>query len=83
MADQQMPNDAARKSKAEGERWSPEGDMAGANQAGGSQQGGGITNRPLGEEQSEQAAVPERGESKPGAHAGHGGDDTGEPESER
>jgi len=67
MADQNMPNDASRKSKAEGDRFSG-GDMAGANQ-----QGGGITNRPADEEVANQQAVPDRGESKPGVHAGHGG----------
>jgi hypothetical protein len=58
----EQPNDASSKSKAEGERWNePE-------------QQSGISNRPLEEEQSEQEAVPARGESKPGAHAGHGDD---------
>ncbi len=79
MADQNAPNSASQKSKAEGERWNPEDDMTGANQPGG-QQGagrndegaGGITNRPLEEERQNQDAVPDRGESKPGAHAGHG-----------
>lgn len=65
MADQQSPNDTSRKSKAEGERWS------------GSDEAGGITNRPLDEEAENQAAVPDRGESKPGAHAGHGDARTG------
>ena len=68
MADHNMPNDASSKSKAEGDRFSG-GDMAGANQ-----QGGGITNRPADEEVANQQAVPDRGESKPGVHAGHGGD---------
>lgn len=60
MADRQSPNEASRKSKAEGERWDTD------------EQAGGITNRPLDEEKDSQEAVPERGESKPGAHAGHG-----------
>ena len=63
MADQKAPNEASRKSQAEGDRWSPEEEE---NRA------GGITNRPLEEESASQEAVPDRGESKPGAHAGHG-----------
>jgi hypothetical protein len=40
----------------------------------GERDAGGITNRPLSEEEENQAAVPERGESREGAHAGHGDD---------
>ena len=58
----EQPNDASRKSKAEGDR--PDNDNA-----------GGISNRPADEEISNQQAVPPRGESKPGAHAGGGGGD--------
>jgi hypothetical protein len=58
MRDKDMPNQAANKSKAEGDR-----------------DAGGITNRPLTEEEENQAAVPERGESRDGAHAGHGDDE--------
>lgn len=78
MADQNAPNDASRKTQAEGERWSPEGDMAGANQLGNDagndadDQAGGITNRPIEEEHASQDAVPDRGDTKHGAHAGHG-----------
>jgi hypothetical protein len=61
MAEKQAPNQASRKSQAEGDR---PGEM--------DEQAGGITNRPLDEEQRNQEAIPERGESKPGAHAGHG-----------
>ena len=68
MTEQNKPNQASQKSKAEGDRMQG-GDMAGANQ-----QGGGITNRPKREEDANQEALPERGESKPGVHAGHGGD---------
>ena len=57
----EQPNDASRKSKAEGDRMD--------------EASGGITNRPLDEEMSNQEAVPARGESKPGAHAGHGDSD--------
>jgi hypothetical protein len=66
----EQPNDASRKSKAEGDRMDDE-------------TAGGITNRPLDEEMSNQDAVPARGESKPGAHAGHGDDDTDSRRSER
>jgi hypothetical protein len=62
MADENAPNDASRKSKAEGERWDQEEDA------------GGITNRPLDEEIANQEALPKPGESQPGAHAGHGDD---------
>ena len=77
MDDQNVPNAASRKEKAEGDRQAG-GDLAGANQ-----QGGGITNRPASEEAASQQAVPERGESKPGAHAGHGDRDADEGRSER
>ena len=53
----EQPNDASRKSKAEGDRWSDEESQAG------------ISNRPLDEEVSNQDAVPPRGDSKPGARA--------------
>jgi len=75
----QQPNDASRKDKAEGERWDesvyrpPEG-------------GSGITNRSLEEEMENQASLPDRGQSKPGAHAGHGdssADDFDGPRSDR
>jgi hypothetical protein len=75
MANENAPNDASRKSQAEGERWKSDADtVERADQAGGQNpdQGGGITNRPLDEEQENQAAVPDRGKSREGAHAGHG-----------
>ncbi len=62
----EQPNDASRKSKAEGERWNE------------TEERSGISNRPPDEEQSNQEAVPPRGESKPGAHAGHGDNDANE-----
>ncbi len=82
MADQNMPNDASRKSKAEGDRGINEQAATDRDQRSGSTadtQGGGITNRPIDEEIESQQAVPDRGESKPGAHAGGGGDDDSEP----
>jgi hypothetical protein len=56
----EQPNDASRKSKAEGERWNEEPEHSG------------ISNRSVDEETANQQAVPRRGDSKPGAHAGHG-----------
>lgn len=68
------PNDASRKSKAEGERFSSgENSASERNRYDNSDEAaGGITNRSLDEEVSNQEALPSRGESKPGAHAGHG-----------
>ena len=66
----EQPNDASRKSKAEGDRSDEESQ-------------GGISNRPLDEEISNQKAVPPRGDSKPGAHAGRGGDRPDERSTER
>jgi hypothetical protein len=54
--DQTMPNQAANKEPAEGSREN-------TNAA------GGITNRPLPEEQENQNRVPPRGENKEGGHA--------------
>ncbi|MGH9308477.1 MAG: hypothetical protein ACRD1U_03840 [Vicinamibacterales bacterium] len=78
MADQNMPNEASRKSKAEGDRWEPEDENSDAPQRSGytDEHGAGITNRPLDEEIENQQALPERGQSKEGAHAGHGDRDT-------
>ncbi|HEY6893960.1 MAG TPA: hypothetical protein VI258_07320 [Rhodanobacteraceae bacterium] len=52
--DQTMPNQAANKEPAEGSRETV---------------GGGITNRPLAEEEENQNRVPPRGENKEGGHA--------------
>lgn len=76
MAKDNAPNDASKKSKAEGERWTSDSetveryDRQGDGVAG--EQSGGITNRPLDEEIGNQEAVPDRGRSRDGAHAGHG-----------
>jgi hypothetical protein len=75
MANKDVPNDASAKSKAEGDRWESESDTVERSdqrvgQSG--EEGGGITNRPIGEEIENQASLPERGESREGAHAGHG-----------
>jgi hypothetical protein len=71
--DTDVPNRAANKSKAEGEHWSSESNTVerrernrAAEQRTGSKEGGGISNRPIGE------LVPERGEAAEGTHAGHG-----------
>ncbi len=79
MADQNMPNDASRKSKAEGDRWEPESENSAGPRSGYStdEEGAGITNRPLDEEIENQEALPERGRSKEGAHAGHGDRESG------
>ena len=76
------PNDASRKSKAEGERWSSDNESSSSERNYDSsdrsgydstdERAGGITNRSLDEEMSNQEALPSRGESKRGAHAGHG-----------
>ena len=81
MANQNMPNDASRKSKAEGERWSPDSENAGADQRSGyrntdDDDAAGITNRSLDEERANQESLPKRGEARPGAHAGHGDADS-------
>lgn len=56
MADEQTPNSASEKGKAEGERTDGRGET-------------GITNRPLEEEEANQDAIPERGERKGDSHA--------------
>jgi hypothetical protein len=75
-----MPNKAANKEKAEGDRWTSEAntverrdrESGAADRMNDSGEGGGITNRPLDEEEANQEAVPDRGQSREGAHAGHG-----------
>jgi hypothetical protein len=90
MDDKTMPNQSANKTKAEGERWESDPDtverqdresQGNRDQPAGYSTGenaGGITNRPLDEEDENQAAVPDRGESREGAHAGHGDKDRSE-----
>ena len=76
MANENAPNDASRKSKAEGERWTSDPDTVERSDRQGGEsdadQGGGITNRPLDEEKENQASLPDRGKAREGAHAGHG-----------
>ena len=75
MDDRNTPNQSANQTKAEGDRWDSNADSAGS---GGQENAGGITNRPLDEEDENQAAVPPRHESREGAHAGHGDNDRNE-----
>ena len=72
--DRTSPNPAANKSKAEGDRWSSEADTVERvdREVDQSDEAGGITNRPLGEEERNQDRVPDRGDTREGAHAGHG-----------
>jgi len=68
MANDNVPNDASAKSKAEGERWKSDSEAVERydQTIGGSvgDEGGGITNRPIGEEIENQASLPDRGESR-------------------
>ena len=75
MDDRNTPNQSANQTKAEGDRWDSNADSAGSR---GQENAGGITNRPLDEEDENQAAVPPRHESREGAHAGHGDNDRNE-----
>jgi hypothetical protein len=73
--DRDMPNPAANKSKAEGDRWNSEADTVervDRERTTTADEAGGITNRPLGEEERNQDRLPERGDAREGAHAGHG-----------
>jgi len=75
--DRSTPSRAANQSKAEGDRWTSESDTVerrdrNSTGATSTDEGGGITNRPLEEETENQEAVPDRGTSREGAHAGHG-----------
>ena len=72
--DQDTPNQAANKSKAEGERWESDSETIERRDRidAGKDDSGGITNRPLDEEMDNQDRLPDRGESRDNAHAGHG-----------
>jgi hypothetical protein len=71
MGDQDRPNRASNMEKAEGDRNTlADTDTSRRSESGeGTSEGGGITNRPLGEENGTQHEVPERGDRKDGAHA--------------
>lgn len=74
MADQDRPNQAANKSKAEGERWTSDPDtVRNADRdehperlydSDDADDAGGITNRPLSDEIGNQESLPERGTSR-------------------
>jgi hypothetical protein len=72
MADQDRPNRSSNMDKAEGDRDTvADTDTSRRSEWGeGTSEGGGITNRPLGEEGKNQQQVPERGDRKDGAQAG-------------
>ena len=73
--DRKNPNPAADKSKAEGDRWSSEADTVervDRERKTPADEAGGITNRPLQEEERNQDRLPDRGDARDGAHAGHG-----------
>lgn len=76
MDDKDTPNRAANKDKAEGETWSSDPNTVERKDKeateGSAQPAAGISNRPMGEEQENQASLPDRGKSKGGANAGHG-----------
>ena len=72
MSNRNVPNDASAKTKAEGDRWESDSETVERYDQTVGDEGGGITNRPLEEEVENQASLPERGESRPDAHAGHG-----------
>lgn len=57
----EAPNQAANKEKAEGSRENVN--------AGGGEDAGGISNRPLSEEEGRQENLPPRGQAKDGSHA--------------
>lgn len=75
-AKNEAPNPASAKSQAEGDRWESDSETVERYDESISEsvgdEGGGITNRPLGEEIENQSLLPDRGESREGAHAGHG-----------
>ncbi|HET7695875.1 MAG TPA: hypothetical protein VFK57_09225 [Vicinamibacterales bacterium] len=68
MADQDIPTRSSNMEKAEGDRDDAPAPRPETNYTERGRTG--ITNRPLDEEVENQKDVPERGESKPGAHAG-------------
>jgi hypothetical protein len=72
MADNDTPNRAANKDKAEGERWKSEEGVIPNSESStdrrykddNNDDAGGITNRPIGEEIDNQNTLPERGRSQ-------------------
>lgn len=72
MKNTDAPKDASKESKAEGDRWESDSETVERYDETTGDEGGGISNRPLPEEIEDQASLPERGESREGAHAGRG-----------
>jgi hypothetical protein len=72
MADKDTPTRSSNMEKAEGDRNTvSDTDTSRRSEWGeGTSEGGGITNRPLGEENRNEQEVPERGDRKDGGHAG-------------
>ncbi|PYR94041.1 MAG: hypothetical protein DMF84_07415 [Acidobacteria bacterium] len=72
MAEKDTPTRSSNMEKAEGDRDTVANtDTTRRSEWGeGTSEGGGITNRPLGEEMENQEQVPERGDRKDGTHAG-------------
>jgi hypothetical protein len=72
MADKDIPTRSSNMEKAEGDRDTVANTETNRRSewGEGTSEGGGITNRPLGEEVENQQQVPERGDRKDGAHAG-------------
>ena len=63
----EQPNDASRKSKAEGDRWSPDsGQTSDRSDFQSTDERSGISNRSMDEEWSSQKSVPSRGRSTSG-----------------
>jgi hypothetical protein len=63
------PNDASMKEQAEGSRENVNVSSGPGEGQRGSENAGGITNRPLEQEQQEQSELPPRGTAKEGGHA--------------
>jgi len=63
------PNDASMKEHAEGSRENVNVSGGADDSKGGSGNAGGITNRPLEQEENEQSQLPPRGTAKEGGHA--------------
>jgi hypothetical protein len=75
MADEQVPNDASAKSKAEGDRWESDSETVERyDRTVGSGERAGISNRPGDEVIEEQSHLTRRGEPSEGSHAGRGRD---------
>jgi hypothetical protein len=80
MDEKNMPNPSPNKPEAEDDRWESNPNTVGQKDResqgtrdrtpGSSEATGGVTNRPLEEEEENQAAVPDRGESREGTQTG-------------